>query len=88
MSAIDLGRPRPKNTELWRFLDGVSLDDTEAWSRAKAEQYPRMGAHIAVVAIPDDSPVLVKRTTSSDGHYTVWATSEWLLSAVVSIVSV
>jgi hypothetical protein len=50
--------------------------------------FPLLGAFIAEIAIPDDRSIRYERTTTSDGHYTVWGRPDDLLNLVTSVQAV
>ena len=86
------GEPRPglpdEHRQLW---DGIWVHETEAQSRRQAREYPRLGAYIAELRIPDQTamPIRWRRTIPRNpGHYTLWCDPEELLAFVVNVVPV
>ena len=70
--------------ELWT---GLSVFDTEARARARAQQFPQLGTYIAALRITSVDPVTVKQTLGS-GHYTIWGRPEIILALVSNVVPV
>lgn len=58
---------------------------TLAQARRKARAFPFLGKYIAVIDLTGIESVIVERTTSSSGHYTVWGEPEVILVCVVAI---
>ena len=84
------GRP-PRNADpsVIRLASGLSVFATVAQARAKARQYPFLGAHIAVIDLPESGTVRWERTLPrSRDHHTVWGTPAELLSSAVAVVPV
>ena len=82
-------RPRyPLDADAQRLWEGVSV--YESWSRArrKAGVSPWLGSFIAELHIPDHAPVHAERTTTSRGHWTLWADAEVLMACVVSVIPI
>lgn len=72
-----------------RWAAGVSFNQSPEQVRATVARFPKLGAYIAEVRIPTDGCfVEVARTTDSEGHYTVWASPEYLRRHVVSVIPV
>lgn len=84
--------PRPGTSEEVRQVwDGLSVHETEAQSRRQVREFPRLGAFVAELRIPDQrvGPIRWQRTFSRNpGHYTLWGDSDELLGYVVNIVPV
>jgi hypothetical protein len=89
LSKEALGEPlrddTPENRRLWQ---GISVYATEAQARRKGRASPRLGGYIARIELPDDSPVIFERTTTSSGHYTLWGDPEVILSYVTGVMPV
>ena len=71
------GRP-----DLARLATGISAFGTAELARKKALQCPVLGTFIAELVLSDESGVQAERTTTSRGHYTLWARPERLLELV------
>jgi hypothetical protein len=63
MSFQELGRqPRhPTDPEVLRRWDKVSVWGSEQQARRLAKRFPRLGAYIAKLDLPDDSTIPVRR---------------------------
>jgi hypothetical protein len=79
-----LQNPTPERRRRWA---GLSMFATEAQARRNARKFPRLGAFIATVTIPDDALVRIERT-SGPGHYTVWGHPAYLLERVTDVTKV
>lgn len=79
--------PRGGDESLLRQHAGVSVLDTEAAARASAQKYPGQGEYIAVLGIPERTP-LEYRKTGGSGHYTLSGEPAAMLTAVTSVVDV
>jgi hypothetical protein len=89
LSNAALGRPPRRPTpEVLRLWDGISVYETEQQARVKALQFPQLGGYVARLAIPPGLRVRAERTTSSEGHHTLWASAAILHSCVVDVVPV
>jgi hypothetical protein len=86
LSKAALGEPlredTPENRRLWQ---GISVYATEAQARRKGRASPMLGRFIARIELPDDSPVLSERTTTSSGHHTLWGDPWIILAAIMEI---
>ena len=81
------GRPVPRDPELRRLHDGLSVYSTLAQARRKARAFPVLGRFIAVVRRPADASITAERTIpGSAGHHTLWGDAETLLDCVESVV--
>lgn len=76
---------RDADEETKRLESGLSMYRTLAQARKKARAFRFLGPYAAVVDVSATAHVTVERTTSSAGHYIVWANSEHLLAAVVTV---
>jgi hypothetical protein len=76
--------------ETLRLAEGVSVNATLQQARKRARQVPSLRGKrfIAVLVIPDDSPITFERTGRSPGHFTLWGDPDELLRCVVSILPV
>jgi hypothetical protein len=81
------GRPVPPGApeESRRLWSGISVYDTEERARQTARDYPRLGAYIAELDIPEGGTVRAQRTTKSLGHYTLWGDAVAMLACVVAV---
>jgi hypothetical protein len=52
---------------------------------AKQRDSPWLGAHVAVLPVPDDAPVRFEQTGTDEQHYTLWAEPGVLRWYVVSV---
>lgn len=85
-SKVALGLVDPEaDDETKRLESGLSMYRTLAQARMKARAFSFLGAYVAVVDVGATAFIAVERTTSSAGHYTVWAAAGELLSAVVTV---
>ena len=66
---------------------GVSCYATAEQARHQATRFPKLGSFIAELLIPTGPAcyIEVARTGMSEGHYTVWASPEYLASRVVVV---
>jgi hypothetical protein len=86
LSKADLGEPLREDTpESCRLWQGISVYATEAQARRKGRASPMLGRFIARIELPDDSPVVSERTTTSSGHHTLWGDPSSILAAIVEI---
>lgn len=89
MSNEALGR-RPKrplskrDRDRWR---GVSLFDSAELASSAARASPWLGAYVAAVAVPPETPIQFEQTYRA-GHWTLWGEPAHLLALVVSVESV
>ncbi len=74
-----------ENRRLWQ---GVSVYATEAQAQRKGRASPGLGRFVAQLELPDDSPILWERTTTSSGHHTLWGDPEIMLACVTRVVAV
>jgi hypothetical protein len=82
------GRPLPADPALRRLHDGLSVYASLVQARRKAKAFPLLGGLIAVVRLPDGSPVAYERTLQSSGHHTLWGEAATLLGYVEAVVGV
>lgn len=80
-SARELGRPVPSRTR-WVVFVGVSMFASPAGALTVARRHP---AVIAQVVLPASRGVDYAKT-AGEGHYTIWASPEELVAAVVDVV--
>jgi hypothetical protein len=89
LSKSALGEPlredTPENRRLWQ---GISVYATEAQARRKGRASPMLGRYIARIELPDDSPIVSERTTTSGGHHTLWGDPWLILAAITHVVPV
>jgi hypothetical protein len=64
--------------------DGLSVYSTAAQARRKQRSSPVLGDFIAVLRVPLDGSVRIERTRG-EGHHTLWADADVLLSLVVAV---
>jgi hypothetical protein len=90
LSDVARGRVRyPLTSEQHQLRSGLSVFNTEAQARRKAQDWPNLGRHIAAVEIPASSAIRFERTLrSSPGHHTLWGDPVDLLACVVAVVPV
>jgi hypothetical protein len=80
-----LQRDGQYDAELLRRAAGISCYETREQARDVALRY-RLGGFIAELFIPEDGCAIeVARTGSTAGHYTVWASTAYFMSRIVSI---
>jgi hypothetical protein len=82
---IPSGRRDP---EALRLRRGISVYATEAQARRKARGVGTLGAFIARLEMPADSPIISERTTESSGHHTLWGEPATLMACVVAVLPV
>ena len=82
------GRRVRADPEGARLATGLSLYDTWDGAANTARDYPKIGAFIAAVDVPDDGRYRLERTTASAGHWTAWGDADALLACVVSVTPV
>lgn len=85
---LDMIPRRPltaRQAEQWR---GISMFGTRETAARRARLSPQLGAHVAELSIPSDSPAHVEQTGRDADHYTVWAPPEDLASWLVSVTPV
>jgi hypothetical protein len=89
LSKEALGEPlHDDSPEIRRLWQGISVYATEAQARRKGRASPRLGRYIARIELPDDSPVVFERTTTSSGRYTLWGDPSVILACVTDVVPV
>ena len=76
--------PTSANPEVIRLWDGISCWATEAQARRIARRYPKQGAYIAVLYIPDVAAIQVERTRGP-GHHTVRGDPSEIWSCVIEV---
>lgn len=80
--------PRRVTPDVERLWNGLPVFKSDAAARRQADMYPWLGGFIAMIVIPDSSPVRYERTTRTAGHYTIWGEPTTLLALVQSVVPV
>lgn len=88
LSLKALGRHlRPSASALQRHIyDGLSVSSTIAGARYTTKRYPRTGAFIAVLDVPDDGRFVVGQTTPTLTHYTIWGDAAAVMACMTTIV--
>src|SRR4051795_11808283 len=85
-SNLALGRvpkyPDPRVLSLW---NGLSVFDQESQARQKALEAPYLGRYIAELRVIESDPLRYQRTLRTPGHYTLWGSSNLMLSRVVAV---
>jgi len=85
-SKVELGSVDPHADPITQRLESeLSMYRTLSQARRKARAFPFLGAHIAVIDVTRIGTVILERTTSSAGHYTLWGAPNDLLSSVVTV---
>jgi hypothetical protein len=74
--------PDPRVVSLW---SGLSVFDQDAQARQKALATPYLGQYIAELQVREDDPLRYERTLRTPGHYTLWGSSDVILSRVVAV---
>jgi len=82
------GRRPPNDPEKARLWDGLSAYETPEQARRTAMMVPMLGTCIAEVEIPDNQGITYERTTTSDGHYTIWGEPDKICRSVKSVETV
>lgn len=85
VSHQERGRRPPNDPAKARLWGGLSAYETLHQAQRTARMFPLLGQFIAEIAIPDDGRITYERTTTSDGHYTVWGEPNDLLKRVTSV---
>jgi hypothetical protein len=86
LSAARRGRQlRRRTPELERLFAGISLFETFAQARDQAQVFPQLGEFIAEIVVPNDLAIDCERTTRTEGHWTIWARPDTLLSYVILV---
>jgi hypothetical protein len=87
LSAQALGRPLRANAseEHQRIFDGLSVSSTIEGARYTIERFPRLGAFIAMLDVPDDGRFRIEQTTLTVAHYTIWGDTVALLEFVTAV---
>src|SRR5207249_6630935 len=90
LSNLVQGRPLPStDAAAVRLWIGLSVYSTEEQARRKAREYPWLGRFLAVLAIPEQGPILYARTLpASCGHHTLWGEPAAIMRCVVRVVPV
>jgi hypothetical protein len=85
----DLGK-KPRNAEIAdpSLHGGLSVMDTLERALERAREYPMQGTFVAELTIPTDSLIMVKRTTKTPGHYTLFGNADTILRCVTQVISV
>lgn len=78
-------RTVPRNPEKARLFTGLSMYATLMQARRRAAESPWLGTWIAEVTVPDDSGTPFERTTTGEGHYTLWGDPALVLSFVSAV---
>lgn len=71
--------------ETRRLESGLSMYRTLAQARRKARAFRFLGSFIATVDLTGVESVVIERTTSSSGHFTVWGEPTVILRCVVAV---
>jgi hypothetical protein len=71
--------------ETKRLESGLSMYRTLAQARRKARSFRFLGSFIATMDFTGVDSVVIERTTSSSGHYTVWGEAALILRCVVAV---
>lgn len=74
-----------RRPEIARLVTGISFFDDVELARKKALSFPMLGDYLAEIIVPDTSSLKFERTTTSRGHYTLWADPEQVLGLVVRV---
>ena len=82
------GRRPPNDPEKARLWSGLSAYETPEQARRTAMMFPMLGTFIAEVEIPDNQRITYERTTTSDGHYTIWGAPDEIYDRVKSVEAV
>jgi len=77
-----------KDPRVRRSWDAVSVFETEDQARRKATEFPRLGAYIAELEVPDVGPIIYERTFETPGHYDLRGEPDQLLACVVRVAPV
>jgi hypothetical protein len=64
--------------------DDISVWDSREGAVRTVRRYPKIGAFIAELVIPDDATVRF-RQTGDPGHYSIWAEPQDLLALVTGV---
>ena len=82
------GRPmRKRELAQPSLYAGISVYAKLTQARRTVRRYPRLGAAVAELRIPEDAPVAIQRTLGP-GHYTLTGDASLLLSYVTAVWSV
>jgi hypothetical protein len=76
--------PSSADPEILRLWDGISCWATEAQARRIARRYPKQGAYIAVLQIPDDTATRIERTRGP-GHHTLRGDPAEIMTCVIAV---
>ena len=89
LSLKALGRHlRPSASVLQRHIyDGLSVSSNIASAGYTAKRYPRTGAFIAILDVPDDGRFVIEQTTPTLTHYTIWGDAAAVMACMTTIVS-
>jgi hypothetical protein len=80
-------RLRVDTPENRRLFAGVSVYNSLEAATRTANEYPKIGRFVAVLAIPEEGEIHWEQTTAEPSHYTLWGDPASLLAAVISVVA-
>ena len=73
------------DAETKRLESGLSMYRTLAQARRKARSFRFLGGYIATIDLSLADSIVIERTTSSSGHYTVWGEPLIILRCIVAV---
>ena len=79
---------RPLSGEAAVLWAGLSVFDSLATARAQRGRSTWIGDFIAELLLPEAVQIRARRTTKTEGHWTIWAEPDLLLASVVAIIDV
>lgn len=89
MSNREKGKP-PRKGEIAdpTLHGGISVMDTLEKALQRAKDFPMHGDYIAEVTIPEGSLIVARRTTRTEGHYTLFGNADAILACVTRVIQV
>lgn len=79
---------RPLSGEVAFLWAGLSVFESLETARAQRSRGRWIGDFVAELFVPREVQLRARRTTKTEGHWTIWAEPDLLLGSVVAIIDV
>lgn len=64
------------------WAEGISVGDTIDSAIERARRFPKLGAHIVKICIPEDIEIEVQQTGANSNHFTIYGAPGLLMSFI------